>query len=1237
MSIVWYRRLSTLALLALLFSLAPLAPPPALAQPGTPQEPSDAELVRDPIRNPNQSRVFYFVMPDRFANGDTSNDFGGLPGGSTDADVLRHGFAPTRKGYYHGGDLKGLMARLDYLKGLGISAIWMTPMFKNRPVQANNGGVPTDLNTASAGYHGYWITDFTQIDPHFGTNAELEQVIDEAHARDMKVFFDIITNHTADIITLPQTVYRPKTDFPYRDANGNVFDDAQFAGRDRFPALDPQISFPYTPTFLSEADKTIKKPDWLNNPIYYHNRGDFASAGIGEKALYGDFFVLDDLFTEHPRVVEGMTEIYRTWVRDYDIDGFRIDTVKHVNVEFWQKFIPEIDAYAKANGKPEFFMFGEVFDSSPEFLSRFTTEARLESTLDFGFQSSATAFANGGRSDDLRDFFANDDYYTDADSNAYSLPTFLGNHDMGRIGRFIATSTTNVSATEQELLERDTLAHALMFFARGMPVIYYGDEQGFTGDGGDQDARQNMTPSQVPSYLDDNLIGTTKTHADDNFDPNHPLYKAIAGMSQVRGANKALQFGHQIARTSSGTPGVFAFSRIDRDEKIEYVVALNNAKTTASTNIKTFSPNQTFTAIFNAPTGTTVSQTVTADVSGTIALALPPFGAAIYKAAGAVASASDAPTINMTAKTTSATPEKAATGPTGRFEVAAELGGEAFAEVTFAAKVGNGQYQPIGTDTNAPYRVFYDGSKLAPGTKVTFKAVVKELTSNKTKSATIEETIGLPPGSVCPAADYAIIHYQRSGSYAGAAINISGSGIDASETLSGTVKPFLGEDSFGRFAFVKLSNPFQPLTFTVQISGTNEQTYSFVPAQSLEVWVKQGDPAVYTSQTAARGNVVTIHYQRPAGDYNDSASTPSVPNDYWGLHLFGDAIAPSEVTQWPAPKRSVLTDTFGAVFTVSVVDGSKPVNFIVHTPSGDEVPSTREPGGDRGFTPDIVPEIWLKQGDAKVYPSRAAAEAGVISATIRYRRPAGDYGNFGSSSFQDYWSLYTWTGARNPSPSWELSAKPSFTDTFGIGWTVPLTDNATQLNYIVHKGDEKQPPGNQELVFAKQGYDVWLLQDREPYLLPKVGCLPINNTITADAGATYGADGSIGLQVPSGAVTSTLTLAYNALNNPARELTGGRRFIRAFRLNALDANLNQAAQFPLSYTLTISYTEAELAVANVLDEATLRVVRLGSNGETELLPQGATVVDAANNRITISATRLGDFALVGRTGACCQW
>ncbi len=670
----------------------------------------DTALVRQSLQHPIQDDVFYFVLPDRFSNGNSGNDTGGIAGSPTE-----HGFLPSEKGYYHGGDIKGLQANLDYLQSMGVSAIWMTPIFKNKPLQDDS----SSLNGVSAGYHGYWITDFTQVDPHLGTNEDLTNLVADAHGRGMKVFFDIITNHTADVIQyegVTNTPYRNKTDFPYKDANGQAFDDVDYAGQTDFPLLDANTSFPYKPV-VPAAEATVKKPEWLNNPIYYHNRGDTTYAG--ESSTYGDFIKsLDDLFTEHPQVVNGMTDIYKTWIEQFGIDGFRIDTVKHVNMEFWQKFGPEIMAYAAANGKPDFFMYGEVFDGDPAAKSVYTTKGQLPATLDFGFQGNARGFASqSNATNGLRDFFAKDDYYTDANSNAYSLPTFLGNHDIGRIGKFLKDD--NAGATDAELLARDQLAHALMFFSRGMPVVYYGDEQGFVGDGGDKDARQDMFPSQVGSYNDDDLLGTDKTTADNNIDPTHPLYSTFKNYAEIRKANKALRRGAQIHRFSEDGAGIYAFSRIDRDEKIEYVVALNNSEQAKSASIQTFLANAGFSAVY-----ATDSAGLTSDQNGKLTVNVPALGVVVYKAVSPLGANTNVPDISISKPLPDALVK-------GRVEIEATLTeANRFAEVTFAVKVGDGAYTAIGTDNNAPYRVFYDTSDIAAGTPLSFKAIVNDVTDD---------------------------------------------------------------------------------------------------------------------------------------------------------------------------------------------------------------------------------------------------------------------------------------------------------------------------------------------------------------------------------------------------------------------------------------------------------------------------------------------------------------------------
>jgi glycosidase len=516
-----------------------------------------------------QDEIVYFALPDRFANGDQRNDRGGLRGGR-----LATGFDPTHKGFFHGGDLAGLTQRLDYIQGLGATAIWLSPIFRNKPVQGPPG-------RESAAYHGYWVNDFTTVDPHFGTRAEFKAFVDAAHARGMKVYMDIITNHTADVIQYrecPVSVdcpYRSLADYPYGRRGGVggapinpgfMGDEAQTA--ENFARLtDPDYA--YTP-YVPPAEARVKGPAWLNDPIYYHNRGN--STFQGESSLYGDFFGLDDVYTENPRVLQGFIEVYGRWIDDFGVDGFRIDTARHVNPEFWQAFAPAMIERARARGIPNFHIFGEVYDTDSGSLARYTRVDRLPAVLDFGFQSAVTdMLARGAGTDRLARVFAGDALYEGGAAAALQLPIFLGNHDMGRFAHFVLAANPQIS--DAELLQRVRLGHAIMMFSRGAPVVYYGDEQGFTGDGGDQDAREDMFSSRVASYNDNRLVGSQGSTADDHFDTGSPLYRDIAAMAAIRAANPALRRGRQIMRAYGEAPGLLAFSRVLGD--VEILAAFN--------------------------------------------------------------------------------------------------------------------------------------------------------------------------------------------------------------------------------------------------------------------------------------------------------------------------------------------------------------------------------------------------------------------------------------------------------------------------------------------------------------------------------------------------------------------------------------------------------------------------------------------------------------------------------------
>jgi neopullulanase len=570
-------------------------------------------------RGPEQE-IVYFVLPDRFANGDPRNDRGGLKGGK-----LVTGFDPAAKGFYHGGDLKGLTARLDYIQGLGATAIWFAPVFRNKPVQGPKGD-------ESAGYHGYWVTDFTSVDPHFGTNAEFKAFVDAAHARGMKVYMDILVNHTADVIQYREAgdyVYRSKADFPFsrRGGLGGQPINPGFAGDQVVSAenwarlTDP--SFAYTP-YVPAGEEHLKVPDWLNDPIWYHNRGN--SNWVGESALYGDFVGLDDVATENPRVVAGFIDIYASWIDRFGIDGFRIDTAKHVNPEFWQAFVPAMLARAKANGIPHFHIFGEVAtqDIDPALLARWTRTAGLPATLDMAF-ASAVVQATSGKigTDALARLFEDDALYEGGAKAAQQLPTFLGNHDFGRYAMFVKQFNPGIG--EDELLDRVELGYAMLLTLRGVPVIYYGDEQGFVSDAGDQLAREDMFPSKVAVYNDNDLIGTDATTASANFDTAHPLYHQIATLAAVRKSTPALTGGLTKIRAFSDKPGLLVVSRFDPQTGREVVLAFNTGKDAASANVAIDPASLKFTALAG-------QCPVAAAAPGTITISLPAFGYAVCAA-----------------------------------------------------------------------------------------------------------------------------------------------------------------------------------------------------------------------------------------------------------------------------------------------------------------------------------------------------------------------------------------------------------------------------------------------------------------------------------------------------------------------------------------------------------------------------------------------------------------------------
>ena len=623
-------------------------------------------VINAPVKaatSPSHPEMIYFVMLDRFENGDPANDKGGLTGPATST-----GFLPSDTGFYHGGDLRGLINRIPYIKSLGFTAIWVTPVVRQLPVAVDG---------KSTAYHGYWGVGFDQVDPHLGTMADFKEFVSIAHAQQMKVILDIVVNHTADVIhSLSTGQFIGLDDHPYTTANGKVFDPKKLAETSNFPGLDQLsaiTSFPNRP-LIDPENLTVKSPAWLNDPRNYHNRG---NVGQSEESMqYGDFFGLDDLFTESPTVLKGWIDVFTTWITTTGIDGFRIDTARHVNKEFWSAFLPAMRKAAFTQGKNNFPMWGEIFDTDPRNTSYWMKQASFNEVLDFPMQSVMVNYVNEQDASLLGSYFNNDDFYTTATTSANGIGTFLGNHDMGRIGSFIVDRTSDPAVA----LKRDQLAHALLFTIRGIPMVYYGDEFGLTG-GGDKEARQDLFPTAVASWQDQLRIGSAPIGLKSSFDTTNPLQETIRSLTALREKYSALATGSQ--KTNYAEKGVFVFSRFDRAMHREILVALNSN----SSPTKAAFFNNSHNSGWSLEGGDGAASVE----SGKTTVNLPPLAWAVFAANSVVPKAK---------KLTTVLP-RVIPDPfdSDQIEVDATASGSPFIDVTFKYRVGKGPWKNLGVDS----------------------------------------------------------------------------------------------------------------------------------------------------------------------------------------------------------------------------------------------------------------------------------------------------------------------------------------------------------------------------------------------------------------------------------------------------------------------------------------------------------------------------------------------------------
>jgi len=416
--------------------------------------------------------ILYFVIVDRFADGDATNNI----------EVDRNA-----KGAFHGGDLKGLTEQLDELADLGVTALWITPVVRNIPGFVTGAGFP------DWGYHGYWADDFYELDPRFGSEADLEALVDAAHERGIAVLLDVVYNH---------------------------------AGYDSQYVTDPQTE------------------GWLRTE---------QAGTCGTDDLTSCLAGLPDFKTELPEVADYLLAAHLELAERVDLDGFRLDTVKHVTHEFWQRHRREVD---ESLGE-DFFLLGEVWGGDAPSLDPWFEGDEMDAGFDFGFVGSSLGFLQGrGRTVAFNRYLEK----RHAVRDGYHLAHYLSSHD-------VQGALSLVNGDKEIFL----LAALLQFTNPGIPTIYYGEEVGRPG-GDWPDNRSDM-----PWGDRDILPGKGKPR-DEGLREDYKRLIAIrrAHPALWRGDHTGLQFDQDL----------LVFQRTDPTSGDVVIVAVNRGEEPAMTSFE---------------------------------------------------------------------------------------------------------------------------------------------------------------------------------------------------------------------------------------------------------------------------------------------------------------------------------------------------------------------------------------------------------------------------------------------------------------------------------------------------------------------------------------------------------------------------------------------------------------------------------------------------------------------------
>ena len=543
-----------------------------------------------------QDQIIYFLMTDRFYNGNSSND---NDGDSFDETVAYSGQAETG---YNGGDFAGIQAKLQYIKNLGATTVWLTPPIKNQITDGNYHG-----------YHGYWATDFTETDPHFGTLAEYQSLVSAAHDNGMYVVQDIVVNHTGDY----QKIATPGVYV----TNGTIVTDSFSLNTDSKNIGQNPGTAPTQIPWNMNNPNNLTADEFVHSSFYNFNPAISDFNNPAQQYVYQESD-LDDIKTTDPVVQNLLRGYFRYWIDKVGLDGYRIDTVKYVEPAFFEGFINSTAAdnkgvreYAKEKGKDDFFDFGECWDTNETVISSYTKDPdssakRIDGAIYFSLNSAIRNCLSAGTAtyeiaNVLNRRYAVLKGYDDPNR----LVTFIDNHDMDRM----------IKLASPELVKA---AYSIIMTIPGIPQIYYGTEQGYTT------RRAAM------------FAGGYDCTAD-AFDETGEWYTFFKDLIALRKNNELFRYNRvKVLKSTTTSGGILSYAVIGRDtndsaalpeavgNRALVVINNSNVEQVFNTTQNIFAAGDVFT--LQSPSTAGFPSSITIDSDKRVSIIVPPSGYGIY-------------------------------------------------------------------------------------------------------------------------------------------------------------------------------------------------------------------------------------------------------------------------------------------------------------------------------------------------------------------------------------------------------------------------------------------------------------------------------------------------------------------------------------------------------------------------------------------------------------------------------